>query len=113
MRISDWSSYVCSSDPPCGRRILPRPAAAARPQVGVHQAAIELDIVKHVIFQKSARVDAPQRLDEQEIGGRTAERREGKACVRTCRSRWSPYHSKKTTNTKYLSTYIIAGEAWQ
>src|SRR3546814_18327416 len=27
-------------------------------------------------------------------GIRSAERREGKECVRTCRSRWSPYHNK-------------------
>src|SRR3546814_13634659 len=26
---------------------------------------------------------------------RSEERRVGKACVRTCRSRWSPYHKKK------------------
>src|SRR3546814_9846007 len=29
---------------------------------------------------------------------RSAERRVGKACVSTCRSRWSPYHSKKKTH---------------
>src|SRR3546814_14592282 len=28
---------------------------------------------------------------------RSEERRVGKECVRTCRSRWSPYHSKKKT----------------
>src|SRR3546814_16939953 len=28
---------------------------------------------------------------------RSGERRVGKECVRTCRSRWSPYHSKKKT----------------
>src|SRR3546814_14771569 len=28
------------------------------------------------------------------IGNRSAERRVGKACVRTCRSRWSPSHEK-------------------
>src|SRR3546814_13758362 len=27
--------------------------------------------------------------------GRSEERRVGKACVSTCRSRWSPYHEKK------------------
>src|SRR3546814_15959477 len=27
--------------------------------------------------------------------GRSEERRGGKECVSTCRSRWSPYHSKK------------------
>src|SRR3546814_11332582 len=28
--------------------------------------------------------------------GRSEERRVGKECVSTCRSRWSPYHTKKT-----------------
>src|SRR3546814_16231463 len=28
-------------------------------------------------------------------GERSEERRVGKECVSTCRSRWSPYHSKK------------------
>src|SRR3546814_16318280 len=31
---------------------------------------------------------------------RSEERRVGKECVNTCRSRWSPYHSKKKTNNK-------------
>src|SRR3546814_20241847 len=30
---------------------------------------------------------------------RSEERRVGKECVSTCRSRWSPYHSKKTNDT--------------
>src|SRR3546814_12421637 len=32
---------------------------------------------------------------------RSAERRVGKECVSTCRSRWSPYHSKKKTNKNH------------
>src|SRR3546814_15900369 len=31
---------------------------------------------------------------------RSEERRVGKECVRTCRTRWTPYHSKKKTNIK-------------
>src|SRR3546814_12996095 len=30
---------------------------------------------------------------------RSEERRVGKECVSTCRSRWSPYHEKKKHNT--------------
>src|SRR3546814_15923517 len=38
-------------------------------------------------------------------GERSEERRVGKECVSTCRSRWSPYHEKKkTTTTTYLYT---------
>src|SRR3546814_17447446 len=32
---------------------------------------------------------------------RSEERRVGEACVRTCRSRWSPYHYKKNKHTAY------------
>src|SRR3546814_18106900 len=34
----------------------------------------------------------------QEFATRSEERRVGKECVSTCRSRWSPYHKKKTNN---------------
>src|SRR3546814_10754731 len=37
------------------------------------------------------------------VGGcrqRSEERRVGKECVSTCRSRWSPYHSKKKHSTR-------------
>src|SRR3546814_14407099 len=33
---------------------------------------------------------------------RSEERRVGKECVSTCRSRWSPYHSKKNTDRKSI-----------
>src|SRR3546814_20728417 len=33
---------------------------------------------------------------------RSEERRVGKECVSTCRSRWSPYHYNKTENTKTI-----------
>src|SRR3546814_15689898 len=45
--------------------------------------------------------EAPERRSE--------ERRVGKECVSTCRSRWSPYHSKKknrTTNDDETQTLI-------
>src|SRR3546814_11577055 len=73
MRISDWSSDVCSSDlSTCARRDARRQARGRR--------------LRH-----------PGRM-------RSEERRVGKECVSTCRSRWSPYHSKKATN---LSTHSI------
>src|SRR3546814_15307809 len=45
-----------------------------------------------------------------EIGrdlNRSEERRVGKECVSTCRSRWSPYHSKKQRNTQEQDTTHI------
>src|SRR3546814_10970437 len=37
-------------------------------------------------------------------GRRSAERRVGKECVSKCRSRWSPYHSKKKDSTSTNKT---------
>src|SRR3546814_20961480 len=35
------------------------------------------------------------------LGARSEERRVGKECVSTCRSRWSPYHVKKKNTVCY------------
>src|SRR3546814_11862142 len=37
---------------------------------------------------------------------RSEERRVGKECVSTCRSRWSPYHSKKKENNCNENRYM-------
>src|SRR3546814_7425525 len=87
MRISDWSSDVCSSD--LGRGNLPRKSGA--------------------IFERRCAVNSAHRFDRSGDGriigaycfkyirlacfmGRSEERRVGKECVSTCSSRWSPYH---------------------
>src|SRR3546814_16899093 len=44
-----------------------------------------------------ARMRLPFRPEPEQP--RSEERRVGKECVSTCRSRWSPYHSKKKTTT--------------
>src|SRR3546814_17798944 len=45
-----------------------------------------------------AQHEEPEGEDPAQPGApRSEERRVGKACVSTCRSRWSPYHSKKKT----------------
>src|SRR3546814_2641788 len=66
MRISDWSSDVCSSDLP------PLIHDSGRPG-GYRQAP-----------DCGARAGGARHRSE--------ERRVGKECVSTCRSRWSPYH---------------------
>src|SRR3546814_12280766 len=38
------------------------------------------------------------------FASRSEERRVGKECVSTCRSRWSPYHSKKKQYSSYVNT---------
>src|SRR3546814_14465500 len=49
-------------------------------------------------------VDAP--FGPAVLRHRSEERRVGKECVSTCRSRWSPYHYKKNKNTQLNSALI-------
>src|SRR3546814_16999241 len=52
-----------------------------------------------------------RRRDRRLVGGpchdRSAERRVGKECVSTCRSRWAPYHKKKNTEFRRIHHIII------
>src|SRR3546814_6071968 len=83
MRISDWSSDVCSSD------------------LGTFLSGlIHVGLQHHQGGRAGDRpsVSLAARLRELKLPvgrlktGRSEERRVGKECVRTCRSRWSPYH---------------------
>src|SRR3546814_2748767 len=80
MRISDWSSDVCSSD------LLPYRLATPQPFIPYLS---RLPYARRNCA-RTRRASGPNRL-------RSEERRVGKECVSTCRSRWSPYHSKKQT----------------
>src|SRR3546814_3034018 len=81
MRISDWSSDVCSSDLP---KLFP---------------GIERDL-KDKLQDRGWLSPAGSKLAKRATGVgqgkgkvvRSEERRVGKECVSTCRSRWSPYH---------------------
>src|SRR3546814_6586849 len=75
MRISDWSSDVCSSD------------------LGESHAVVAQVVLKEIMvgIDGSAAGDPPL-LVVYQFHGRSEERRVGKECVSTCRSRWSPYH---------------------
>src|SRR3546814_2560154 len=76
MRISDWSSDVCSSD------------LLWSAEVNMRERT--LSSTRHAQFLKAlVRVASPQCHQWQT---RSEERRVGKECVSTCRSRWSPYH---------------------
>src|SRR3546814_16978403 len=48
----------------------------------------------------SNNTDYPWYASVEPLGWRSEERRVGKECVSPCRSRWSPYHSKKNTRRK-------------
>src|SRR3546814_9092271 len=81
MRISDWSSDVCSSD----LHSRPVEAAAAPARLSTGDAMRE-------IFASRAFVYILIASSVVAFLGRSEERRVGKECVSTCRSRWSPYH---------------------
>src|SRR3546814_6557034 len=76
MRISDWSSDVCSSD---------LPAARTNPAIRTRNAARWNAL-------SNRRDGSPWPTASFLPDKRSEERRVGKECVSTCRSRWSPYH---------------------
>src|SRR3546814_9931471 len=95
MRISDWSSDVCSSDLPGGGRDLNGaslrngeiPAFAGMTKFGLRAAP--RNSAPHRLYHPNVRLcfrnHRRRRLTSDE-------RRVGKACVSTCRSWWSPVH---------------------
>src|SRR3546814_3297900 len=84
MRISDWSSDVCSSD------LLTRDYHVIAPDLpGFGQNERNPDLAYDLQAQ-TARLKAF--ADTLGLSRRSEERRVGKECVSTCRSRWSPYH---------------------
>src|SRR3546814_6114932 len=90
MRISDWSSDVCSSDllgrahkfRECHDRRLPESQEEFRSL----EAQIELRHLRYAV-------------------ARSEERRVGKECVSTCRSRWSRYHSRKKESVVHTTRH--------
>src|SRR3546814_1931065 len=99
MRISDWSSDVCSSD--LGSLLSEQLFQAAPGYVSSEKSPDHLQALLHqrtidAITQTSdtdLRFDYPayaHQLATWEL--RSEERRVGKACGSTCRARWSPNH---------------------
>src|SRR3546814_2862231 len=96
MRISDWSSDVCSSDL---RHKKMAPTEPLRSHVPVTMALIwgkTVEIARIIGMRRrmgGMRWGGLRGLIEgRQVMGRSEERRVGKECVSTCRSRWSPYH---------------------
>src|SRR3546814_2343545 len=101
MRISDWSSDVCSSDlvfEALGVTVAPTDRIGHVAHIGVRTrnfsfAANELappaDEFRIELTSPSGALWTYGPVDRSE------ERRVGKECGSTCRSRWSPSHSKK------------------
>src|SRR3546814_11842769 len=100
MRISDWSSDVCSSD-------LMTDEAASRVVAENDRMAGDGLRVLAVARRDFDRATFDPRADLLALV-RSEERRVGKECVSTCRSRWSPYHStKKKTTTNINNRELI------
>src|SRR3546814_16973760 len=98
MRMSDWSSDVCSSD-------LVFPTLAPPPYAEYCAALIDGGVrVVETAGQRAADHFAQLKANGVKIihkctavrhalaAERSEERRVGKKCVSTCRSRWSPEH---------------------
>src|SRR3546814_12792544 len=96
MRISDWSSDVCSSDlDEDTADFHAAMKAACDPHDPTHyprfrQWADEYFYIPHRQVHRGV-----GDIFYDHLEGRSEERRVGKECVSTCRSRWSPCHEKK------------------
>src|SRR3546814_10894211 len=83
MRISDWSSDVCSSD--LTRPLCPTSTSRDTGRSGQCGRLSFLPLTAlHLLSSR--------RFRSKRATNRSEERRVGKECVSTCRSRWSPYH---------------------
>src|SRR3546814_16585235 len=98
MRISDWSSDVCSSDLLLVSTITPTGSSRARALWGDRVEHVYLPYDLSGAVRRFLTHYRPQLglIVETELWPnllfRSEERRVGKECVSTCRSRWSPYH---------------------
>src|SRR3546814_16747305 len=100
MRISDWSSDVCSSD----LRVAVLDEADEMLDMGFRDDLEEIldgtpETRRTLLFSATLPkpiVQLAKRYQQDALRiSRSEERRVGKECVRTCRSRGSPYQYKK------------------
>src|SRR3546814_11801699 len=101
MRISDWSSDVCSSDLRNGEEGVDYPAPAPphdrRELRGVLEKTLGVPLFQEQAMKLAivAAAFTPAEADGLRRAMATfspEERRVGKECVSTCRSGWLPYH---------------------
>src|SRR3546814_15511655 len=102
MRISDWSSDVCSSDLTAiagnrerdlrsGMIMPPRFTLGSLMSFAMHPRW-SIGALKNRSFQLANVVEHVGDIGSAGTSVRSEERRVGKECVSTCRYRWSPYH---------------------
>src|SRR3546814_11804136 len=106
MRISDWSSDVCSSDLLVGHVVRYADAGSPRLRRGA-PARVRRGVPGALPGTNLRREHACHGEDHDRVGRgpavgcRSEERRVGKVCVGTCRSRWSQYREQKKTTQEY------------
>src|SRR3546814_17203917 len=99
MRISDWSSDVCSSDLAMGYDFAKQVPSMGSIAV-IFLALLGLSALSGFTYGPVAALLSemfPPHVRYSSLSipyhlGRSEERRVGKECVRTCSSRWSPDH---------------------
>src|SRR3546814_13188239 len=124
----DWSSDVRTAD-------LANVAAPGRVDAGAGQRYVEVPVQVYgtledgeqpfnrrgsVTLHRTAEIpgataeDKSWHIVKSDVAPRSEERRVGKECVSTCRSRWSPYHYKnnnkehtKNTQTEHTLTEAL------
>src|SRR3546814_16058434 len=96
MRISDWSSDVCSSDLLAAERLQRRYSSEVTSDRSTFDRLTgtivrQVGDLRRIVdeFSSFARMPKPVFRSEVIADIRSEERRVGKECVSTCRSRWS------------------------
>src|SRR3546814_15955013 len=103
MRISDWSSDVCSSDLRIKDAVVfgtPPPPIEGLSSTGGFEAFVQSrNGSDYRALEAATNKLVAAAAGRKELAGvftsfraRSEERRGGKVCVSTCRARWSPYH---------------------
>src|SRR3546814_19044522 len=101
MRISDWSSDVCSSDLWAASLLGVSEAGTFEHGTSTLQLREDpADLERWFAVQQSLKAARAER----ERPARSEERRVGKGCVSTCRSRGAPYHTKKNKTERQQAT---------
>src|SRR3546814_3200999 len=91
LRISDWSSDVCSSDLGLLRTMYD-PRSSLTNDVSEQLKAHFGDKLYDTVIPRNVRLAEAPSHGMPALVYRSEERRVGKECVRTCSSRWSPLH---------------------